>query len=41
MRDWLAHAYFQVNADIVWDVIENKLPELEQAIQAFRDVNAT
>ena len=36
MRDWLAHAYFQVNADIVWDVIESKLPELEFIIQAFR-----
>ena len=39
MRDWLAHAYFQVNADIVWDVIEHKLPELEQAIQAFKDIH--
>ena len=38
MRDWLAHAYFQVNADIVWDVIENKLPELEQTIQAFQSL---
>lgn len=37
MRDWLAHAYFSVNADIVWDVIENKLPELEQMVQAFKD----
>ena len=40
MRDWLAHAYFQVNADIVWDVIEHKLPELEQAIQTFNDAHA-
>ncbi len=37
MRDWLAHAYFHVNADIVWDVIENKLPELEQTVQAFQN----
>jgi uncharacterized protein with HEPN domain len=37
MRDWLAHVYFHVNADIVWDVIEQKLPELEQAIQTFKD----
>lgn len=37
MRDWLAHAYFSVNADIVWDVIENKLPELEQTVQALKD----
>ncbi|MEI8020347.1 MAG: HepT-like ribonuclease domain-containing protein [Schlesneria sp.] len=39
MRDWLAHAYFQVNADIVWDVIENKLPELEQSIEAFNETD--
>ena len=36
MRDWLAHAYFRVNADIVWDVIENKLPELEQSVRLYR-----
>jgi uncharacterized protein with HEPN domain len=40
MRDWLAHGYFQVNADIVWDVIEHKLPELEQAIQNFKEAHA-
>jgi uncharacterized protein with HEPN domain len=37
MRDWLAHGYFNVNADIVWDVVENKLPNLAQTIQAFKD----
>ena len=35
MRDWLAHAYFQVNLDIVWDVVSIKLPELDIAIQQF------
>lgn len=39
MRNWLAHAYFHVNADIVWDVVENKLPELEAAIRTFLDVD--
>ena len=37
MRNWLAHAYFGLDVDIVWDVIENKLPELEQAVQAYVD----
>lgn len=37
MRDWLAHAYFNVNPDIVWDVITNKLPELEGAVRTFLD----
>jgi uncharacterized protein with HEPN domain len=35
MRDWLAHVYFQVNIDIVWDVLQNKLPELERSVQEF------
>jgi uncharacterized protein with HEPN domain len=37
MRDWLAHAYFGLDADIIWDVVESKLPELEQAVQGFND----
>lgn len=36
MRDWLAHAYFYVNADIVWDVVTNKLPMLESTVQSFK-----
>lgn len=35
MRDWLAHAYFHVNPDIVWDVISNKIPELESNVRAL------
>ncbi len=35
-RDWQS----QVNADIVWDVIERKLPELEQAIETFKGTGA-
>lgn len=37
IRDWLAHGYFNVNADIVWNVVASKLPELEQTIQAFKE----
>ena len=29
LRDVLAHAYFDVDLDIVWDVLESKLPALE------------
>jgi uncharacterized protein with HEPN domain len=32
MRDWLAHAYFGIDDDILWDVVENKVPEPLQAI---------
>jgi uncharacterized protein with HEPN domain len=35
MRDWIVHAYFGIDADILWDVISNKVAELEQTIQAY------
>lgn len=28
MRDVIVHEYDQVDLDVVWDVIENRLPEL-------------
>lgn len=28
MRDRLIHAYFAIDFDIVWDVVQNKIPEL-------------
>ena len=30
MRHTLVHRYFGIDLDIVWDVVENKLPELER-----------
>ena len=32
MRDRLIHHYFGVDYDIVWDVLQSKLPQLEQQI---------
>lgn len=32
MRDRLIHDYFGVDYDIVWDVVENKVPVLRQEI---------
>lgn len=32
MRDRLIHDYFGVDYDIVWDVMENKMPTLRQQI---------
>lgn len=32
MRDRLIHHYFGVDYDIVWDVVENKIPGLRQRI---------
>lgn len=28
LRDIIAHGYFSIDARIIWDVIQNKLPEL-------------
>lgn len=33
MRDKIIHFYFGVNWDIVWDVINNHLPELKSHIE--------
>ncbi|MDY6897378.1 MAG: HepT-like ribonuclease domain-containing protein [Cyanobacteriota bacterium] len=33
MRDNLIHRYFQVNYDVVWTVIKNKIPELNAEVQ--------
>jgi len=35
MRDVLAHAYFGIDDDILWDVVQNKVPQLAKAINAF------
>ena len=39
MRDRLIHGYFEVNWNIVWDVIKEKLPLLKKSIEkALRDL---
>ncbi|WP_297077993.1 DUF86 domain-containing protein [Thermoleptolyngbya sp. M55_K2018_002] len=35
MRDVIVHDYDQVDLDIVWDVIQNKLPELLISLQSL------
>ena len=37
LRDMLAHAYFGIDNDILWDVVQNKVPPLARAISAFLD----
>jgi uncharacterized protein with HEPN domain len=32
-RDVLAHGYFGLDEDIIWDVIENKIPPLRKAVE--------
>jgi len=36
LRDILAHHYFEVDLDIVWDLVQNKLPELERDLSENR-----
>ncbi len=33
MRDRLIHGYFGVDYDIVWDVVINKIPVLQQQVE--------
>ena len=33
LRDLIAHAYFRVNLDIVWGVVEEKLEGLESDVR--------
>jgi len=33
MRDIIAHHYFDINAEIVFDVVKNKLPDLNITVQ--------
>ena len=35
MRNHIAHGYFDINYDMVWDVVKNDLPDLRDAIDYF------
>ena len=35
LRDILIHAYARVDLDIIWDVVANKLPELEARVRTL------
>ena len=37
LRDKVIHGYFAINYEIVWDVIQHKLPELEPEIRSLCD----
>jgi len=41
LRDMLAHAYFGIDDDILWDVVQNKVPRLADAARAFLNKNTT
>ncbi|MEW5921684.1 MAG: DUF86 domain-containing protein [Bacillota bacterium] len=35
LRDVLIHGYFTVDLDIVWDIVQNKVPELKAEVLAM------
>ena len=35
LRDILAHEYFGIDVDILWDIVENKLPHLKKEISSL------
>jgi len=37
MRDWMIHAYFAINDEILWNTVEIKVPELLRTLQVFED----
>jgi uncharacterized protein with HEPN domain len=39
LRDMLAHAYFGIDNDILWDVVQNKVPQLAIATRTFLNKN--
>ena len=38
LRDVLAHAYFSLENEILWDIIQNKVPPLLEQVQHILDV---
>jgi uncharacterized protein with HEPN domain len=37
MRNRIAHGYFDINLDLVWDTVQTALPELLKLMPAVRD----
>jgi uncharacterized protein with HEPN domain len=40
-RDRLTHAYFDVNLDIIWDIVNNDLPLLVEKLEALLSSDST
>ncbi|KXW57092.1 hypothetical protein FEMY_23930 [Ferrovum myxofaciens] len=36
MRNRIAHGYFDINLDVVWDTVQTALPELLKQLPAVR-----
>ena len=40
MRNRIAHGYFDINLDVVWDTVQTALPNLLERLSAIRDAAA-
>jgi uncharacterized protein with HEPN domain len=40
-RDRLTHAYFDVNLDIIWDIVNNDLPPLVEKLETLLNSGST
>jgi uncharacterized protein with HEPN domain len=38
LRDILIHAYFGIDPEIIWDIVQNKLPVLEKQVRKLLQV---
>jgi uncharacterized protein with HEPN domain len=41
MRNRIAHGYFDINLDVVWDTVQTALPELLNHLELIRPENPT
>lgn len=37
LRNIVAHAYFGISDEIVWDVVQNKIPSMKDAVDRFME----
>lgn len=37
LRDILIHEYFGIDKEIIWDIVQNKLPSLDASIRSLLD----
>jgi uncharacterized protein with HEPN domain len=40
MRNSIAHGYFDINLDVVWETVQTALPELLQQLRSIQEKNA-
>ena len=39
MRNRIAHGYFEIDLDVVWDTVKTALPQLLEQLPAIREIS--